>query len=142
MTFSTTIYRKLRTGTALTLTVAAIAVTAGGAQGMVNRPAPASGLAAQAQGSIAGVTDARHAGLLLRHRGARGVDAGLISRPAPAEGIAANAPVSISAPAVDGPAEGFDYRDAFVGAIVAFAVVLLLFGAARLVQGHGRLVHR
>lgn len=142
MTFSTTIHRKLRTGTALTFAVAAIAATAAGAQGMVSRPAPAFGLAAQAQVSIAGVTDARHASLLVRHRGERGVEPQLISRSAPAEEITTNAPASISAPVVDGPTDGFDYRDAFVGAIIAFAVVLLLLGATRLVQGHGRLAHR
>ena len=141
MTFSTTIYRKLVTGTALTLTVATIAVSAGGAQGMLSRSVPAFGLAAQAQ-AIAGVTDARHAGLLLRHRENRAVEPGLISRLAPADGTAATAPASISAPVVDGRADRFDYRDAFVGAIIALAAVLLLLGAARLVQGHGRLAHR
>jgi hypothetical protein len=142
MTLSTTIYRKLRIGTALTLAVAAIAVTAGGAQGTVSRQAPAFELAAQAQGSIAGVTDARHASLVLRHSRDRSVEPGMISRPAPADRIAANPPAAISAPVVAGPADGFDYRDGFVGAIVALALVLLLLGAARLVQEHGRLAHR
>jgi hypothetical protein len=147
MTFSTTIYRKLVAGTALTLAVAAIAVPVAGAQrtlDQTNLPCwpTCPSFDTEPGEAIAGITDARHAGLLLRHRGDRGVEPGLISRPAPADGIAANAPASISAPVVDGPTDGFDYRDAFVGAIIALALVLLLLGAARLVQGHGRLAHR
>jgi hypothetical protein len=146
MTFSTTIYRKLAAGTALTLTLAAIAVPVAGAQGALDQTNLPCSPACPSFGTdpgeaIAGITDARHAALL-HHRGNRSVEPGPSILPAPADGIAANAPASISAPVVDSPADGFDYRDAFVGVIVAFAVALLLLGAARLVQRHGRLAHR
>jgi hypothetical protein len=147
MTFSTTSYRKLVTGIALTLAVAAMAVPVAGAQGTLDQTnLPCSptcpSFATEPGEAIAGITDARHAALLLHAQRDRTVQPGLISRPAPADGIAANAPAAISAPVLDSPADGFDYGDAFVGVIVAFAVVLLLLGAARLVQGHGRFAHR
>jgi len=146
MTLSTTIYRKLIAGTALTLAVAVIAVPVAGAGTLDPTKLPCwptcPSFDTEPGQAIAGITDARHAGLFLRHERDRSVEPGLISRPTPADAIAANAPASISAPVVDGPADRFDYRDAFVGAIIAFAAVLLLLGAARLVQGHGRLAHR
>jgi len=122
----------------LALSLLALGVAAGpGPAWAEDRPAPAFGIAAL--GGEAG-RPAPAYGIAAQDRG---IDpGGSIGRPAPAYGVAAQTPEAAPTPVATVPADGFDFRDAIIGAAISLGIVLFLIGAARAARGLGRFAHR
>jgi hypothetical protein len=104
---------------ALGMTVAGVAASS----------AQASDLRSERTRDIQGITDARHAALILRDKRDRSLKPVTVGRPAPLGRIVAQLRERIPSPVVASPAHGFDPGDAGIGVAIGLGLGAVLLTA-------------